>query len=205
MDKLKIISMNAQGLRDKNKRKDVFNFLKNKNASIYSVQDTNFTDEEMKTIYIDFGFTYYFNNNDSRSRGVATFISKNIDFNLSTEYADKGGNLLILDCRIDNKSLTLVNIYGPNKDTPDFYRHIKNKIQEFNNPCIMAGDFNLILNPSIDCYDYLHLNNPKARDAVFDLMLDSNLIDCWRDLNMEKKEFTWFKKIQIKKADWIFS
>ena len=200
MDKLKIISMNAQGLRDKNKRKDVFNFLKNKNASIYFVQDTHFTDEEMKTIYIDFGFTCYFNNNDSRSRGVATFISKNIDFNLSTEYADKGGNLLILDCRIDNKSLTLVNIYGPNKDTPDFYQHIKNKIQEFNNPCIMAGDFNLILNPSIDCYDYLHLNNPKARDAVFDLMLDSNLIDCWRDLNMEKKEFTWFKKNTNKKS-----
>ena len=186
--------MNAQGLSDKNKRKDVFNFLKNKNATIYFVQDTHFTDSEIKSIYIEFGYMCYFSNKDSRSRGVAIFISKKIDFKLISEDADNEGNLLILECLIDNKSLTLVNIYGPNKDSPEFYHCIKTKLQKFDNPCIMAGDFNLVLNPSIDCFNYLHINNPKARDAVLNLMLDNNLIDCWRDLNMEKKEFTWLKK-----------
>ena len=46
MDKVSILSVNAQGLGDKNKRKDVFNFLKEKKASIYFIQDTHFTDSE---------------------------------------------------------------------------------------------------------------------------------------------------------------
>jgi len=35
MNKVTILSVNAQGLGDKNKRKDVFNYLKDKKASIY--------------------------------------------------------------------------------------------------------------------------------------------------------------------------
>ena len=42
-----------------------------------------------------------------------------------------------------------------------------------NNPCIMAGDFNLVLNPNIDYHDYLHVNNPKARDSVLEIITDN--------------------------------
>ena len=52
----------------------------------------------------------------------------------------------------------------------------------------------------MDCYDYLHVNNPKARDTLLDIIRDDSLIDCWRDLNLEKKEFTWFRKNTNKKG-----
>ena len=200
MDKVTILSVNAQGLGDKNKRKDVFNYLKDKKASIYFIQDTHFTDIDRKNIYIEFGYTSFFSNYNSYSRGVAIFIDKRLDFKMNSVYTDNEGNLIILNCLISNKNITLVNLYGPNKDSPDFYKLLKDKIQEFNNPCIMAGDFNLVLNPTIDYHDYLHVNNPKARESVLELIIDNNLIDCWRDLNLEKKEFTWFKKNTNKKG-----
>ena len=58
--------------------------------------------------------------------------------------------------------------------------------KESNNPCVNAGDFNLILNPYTNRYDYLHVNTPKARNALLNMIVDDNLIDCWRDLDLEK-------------------
>ena len=60
---------------------------------------------------------------------------------------------------------------------------------------IMAGDFNLILNPEVDFVNYANLKNPKTRDEVLNLMIETNLIDVWRELNLEKKQFTWRRKI----------
>ena len=127
MDNITILSMNAQGLGDRNKRKDVLNFLKDKKAAIYFIQDTHFTDEDIKHIYTELGFTSYFSNYTSNSRGVAVFINNTLDFKMNSIFTDKEGNLIILDCLINNKNITLVNLYGPNKDSPDFYKLIKDK------------------------------------------------------------------------------
>ena len=62
-------------LETKKKRTDVFDFLK-KRGHIYFLQDKHFTDENMRQIYVDFGFEVYFNNGTSSSRGVAIFIEK---------------------------------------------------------------------------------------------------------------------------------
>ena len=102
--------MNAQGLEDKNKRKDVFNYLKDKKASIYFIQDTHFTDKDRKNIYIEFGYTCQFSNNNSNSRGVAIFINNTLDFKMNSIFTDNEGNLIILDCLINNKNITLVNL-----------------------------------------------------------------------------------------------
>ena len=55
-----IFSMNCQGLGDVNKRKDLFNFLKQKKYSIYFLQDTHFTEKEEKYIRSMWGFECFF-------------------------------------------------------------------------------------------------------------------------------------------------
>ena len=81
-----------------------------------------------------------------------------------------------------------------------FLKRILEQIEYTDAFSIVAGDFNLILNPEIDCYDYINSNqHPKAREEVLKLISQCNLIDCWRDQNVESKEYTWFKKILIKK------
>ena len=79
--------------------------------------------------------------------------------------------------------LTLINIYGPNRDDPDFYQGISNSIIKYNNPVILGGDFNLVIDPDMDLQDYVNVNNPKAREQVLNMMFEHNLLDVWRDLN----------------------
>ena len=66
--------------------------------------------------------------------------------------------------------------------------------------CILVGDFNLFMSPQKDYFNYLHVNNPKSRDKVLEIVLEYNLIDCWREEHIEERKFTWFKKNPIKQA-----
>ena len=52
----------------------------------------------------------------------------------------------------------------------------------------MAGDFNLVLNQEIDTYNYTSLNNPRAMNAVLEMIIQNSLIDVWREMNVEKKK-----------------
>ena len=51
----------------------------------------------------------------------------------------------------------------PNSDQPDFYYFIIDKIKEFGNTFyLIPGDFNLILQQSLDSYNYKNVNNARA-------------------------------------------
>ena len=54
---------------------------------------------------------------------------------------DKNGNFIILELNIERKNITLVNLYGPNEDKPEFYENNKQKLADFENEeVIMCGD-----------------------------------------------------------------
>ena len=196
-----IVSMNAQGLGDKGKRKDVINLFKSKKYSIVMLQDTHFTEAEEIYIRAQWGYESFFSSHNSQSRGVATFINNNFEFKINDILSDNEGNLLILNCNIGDKNITLINIYGPNRDNPTFYEQLQNKMTKYENSLfILGGDFNLILDPQLDCYNYININNPNARNKLLNCMIDNNLIDCWRENNLEAKEYTWFRRNPIKKA-----
>jgi len=193
--------MNVQGLGDREKRNDVINLLKSKKFSICMLQDTHFTVPEEKYIRSIWGYECFFSNNNSQSRGVATFINNTFDFKLISLEQDTNGNLLILNCKICDKQITLINIYGPNRDNPGFYQDVHERMSKYDNSLfIMAGDFNLILNPDTDAYNYVNLNNPNARNRVLNMITDHSLIDCWREDHIENREYTWFRRNPIKKA-----
>ena len=43
------------------------------------------------------------------------------------------GNFILLDMTVHNQHFTLVNLYGPNADNPNFYLEIVKKIEEIGN------------------------------------------------------------------------
>ena len=79
-EKLKICSMNCQGLGDSRKRRDIFNYLRKSNYSILCLQDTHFCKEKEKIIETEWGYKTYFNSLNSQSRGVAIFFNNNFEF-----------------------------------------------------------------------------------------------------------------------------
>ena len=47
---------------------------------------------------------------------------------------------------------------------------------------------------------YSNVNNPHARTKVLQIMSELDLIDMFRELNPEKRRFTWQRKNPIKQA-----
>ena len=77
--------------------------------------------------------------------------------------------------------LTLIVIYGPNKDDPMFYENLKDKLKNNENKLLtISGDWNLVLNHSMDTVGYVRENNIKAKKKVLELIEIFELIDPWR-------------------------
>ena len=117
-DGVKICSLNCQGLGDHQKRRDVLQYLRQSNYSIICLQDMHFTQSNERRIQQEWGYKAYFNSFDSKSRGVAIFLNNNFEFTVHNSFSDRSGNVLMLDVEILGKRMTIVNIYGPNKDEP---------------------------------------------------------------------------------------
>ncbi len=58
----------------------------------------------------------------------------------------------------------------------------------------------MVIDPEIDTINYVNVNNPNAREEVIALMNEMNLFDAWRELNMEKRMYSWHKKNSNKQA-----
>ena len=130
-------------------------------------------------------------------------VNNNFEIKVLREKKDNSGNFLALDTIIEGIKTTLITVYGPNQDSPDFFMKIQDAISLFDNDnYIICGDFNCVLNPKLD-YDssYKNINNPRARNTLLEIVENNGLIDIfsrstWRD----QKIYTWRKKTPIKQA-----
>ena len=71
---ISICSLNCQGLGDSKKRRDVINYLKDKNFSIICLQDTHFDKALESVICAEWGYKALFSSFCTNSRGTAIFL-----------------------------------------------------------------------------------------------------------------------------------
>ena len=193
-NEISIVSLNCQGLGDLRKRRDVFHYIRQKKHSIYFLQDTHFSPKLEQYIKAEWGYTAFFSSKNSNSRGVAILFDNNFEFKVKGTYKDTEGNVLMVHVYITlmNKDILLVNVYGPNRDDPEFYNVLNEQIKSKNIPnLICAGDWNLVLDPNKDYYNYRNVNNPRATEQLEKIMEDFALIDIWRTYNPLLERFTW--------------
>lgn len=197
----KILSYNTQGLQNLQKRVDVFDYLKERKNQIYCLQDTHFIKDNEANIIDQWGNSNcIFSNYKSNARGVAILFGKDLDYTINDKLIDENGNYIIVDITVSSKRMTLVNLYGPNRDDPNFFQNISNYIEDIgNNDVIICGDYNCVLDPDLDYYNYKSVNNVKARDKILEMINTKYLLDPFRELNPEHMKFTWRKKILVNK------
>ncbi len=87
----------------------------------------------------------FYANSDRESRGVAIAIKRNIVHTVDDIYKSPCQNILLLKLTIKGKQLVLGSIYGPNGNDPIFYGNLREKIELWNLPFVIGGDFNTIL------------------------------------------------------------
>ena len=142
----------------------------------------------------EWGYKIFMSGLTSNKRGVMILLNNNFQHDIGRVVTDPNGNFIILEISLKGKKITLVNIYGPNEDCPQFYLNIKQKVEEFDNEmAIICGDWNMIIDPDLDCENYKHINNPRARSVVREWLDLFDFIDAYRLNYDEKKEFTWRK------------
>jgi len=190
--RIKIGSFNVRGLADPVKRKDVFEWLREQDLTIACLQDVHFTDREIKKYEDEWGGKCIINGFTQASRGVAILIRRGIECAVQDEFKDERGNLLSVKLNIAGLEFVLVTLYGPNKDDPDFYVKLEHLVsQNSEHPIIICGDWNLVLNQVSDTRGYIRENNRIAREKVLQMIESQEMLDIWRTLHPEKKEYTW--------------
>ena len=77
--------------------------------------------------------------------------------------------------------ITIVNVYGPNIDTPNFYSHLGGLIEKSEQDYVLiCGDLNMVFEPDKDSHNYVNINNTRSREKFLDLLLIIllNKLDC---------------------------
>ena len=128
-------------------------------------------------------------------------FKNNFEFSVKKKKGDSDGNYLLLELAIEDKHILICCVYGPNNDTPTFYMKLQEHIDDFQTDnIIICGDFNLVLNPDIDYYNYKNVNNPNARQKVIELIEDNDYVDVYRQSHPDTLRYTWRKKNPLKQS-----
>ena len=117
---IKLCSFNCRGMQDYIKRKKIFHYMRNLENDVIFLQETH-SDKNDETFWkSQWGEFAWFASFSSNSRGVAILIRNSISVKVFSVFCDPNGRFLILNCKLNDVPVTLVNIYAPNNDDPDF-------------------------------------------------------------------------------------
>ena len=184
-------SVNCRGLAEKIKRGVIFSICKER-YDITVLTDIHCCLENESYWLGEWGYIGKFSSYSSRSRGVAVLFKNSLEFKINSEILDTNGNFVILDITIQDYRLTLVAIYGPNEDNPDFFQLLQSKICLYQNTSvIVVGDWNVVQNYDKDTFNYQSENNPRTQIKVHQIMNDLDLVDIWRVQQSSQKRFSW--------------
>ena len=96
----------------------------------------------------------------------------NIEYNIVSLFKDNNGNLISLDSIIiiSYFPVKIINLYAPNtnRNFLEFFGQVKEIIESSDKSYVMTcGDLIPVMDPTIDCYQYKHISNPKSKEKSF--------------------------------------
>jgi exonuclease III len=85
-----------------------------------------------------------------KQAGVAILISNKVEFKHTLIKRYKEGHSILIKGEIDQKEITIINLYAPNVSTPNFIKHTLKDLKAYiNSTTVVVGDFNIPLS-SVD-------------------------------------------------------
>ena len=149
--------------------------------------------------------TFYSSHKSGRRRGVAILLSNKLNFQLLSQIKDKEGRYILLKGKIDNKEVTLFNVYMPPGHDKSFITKIFNLlIKEATGVIICGGDWNVQLQ-KIDSTNQ-HKKKNQYSGIMRKMLKESGMIDIWRELHPTEKEFTFYSHphLEHSRIDYYF-
>ena len=114
MAALNIVTINAQGLQDKQKRMNFFQTLRNENFDVIAIQETHCDYNSLSAWKHEWGGNSVWTHYASDKAGVAILFNSKRNVNILAHSACNEGRILTVTAEIDSNIFQFVNIYGPN-------------------------------------------------------------------------------------------
>jgi len=189
-----IVSLNCNGIRDNNKRKQLFLWLNDKKYDIIFLQETHSTPADEISWKHEWGGEIFYSHGISNKRGVAILIKSQTCLEVKALKCHDGRSLL-LDTMVGGKNVLMVNIYGPNNDDVVFFQTVMADIIDME--ClnvIIGGDFNLVLNIDVDKKGGIGRTHTKCNEYLINMMENLQLKDIWRIQHPNINQYTWRRR-----------
>ena len=111
-----VCSFNVRGLGNKVKREQLFTWLKSSNHTFCLLQETHSGINTHKFWQQEWGHEAYFSGNSNNSEGIGILINPKVSFVVQKYTEIIVGRMQALEVIINEKEITLINLYGPNND-----------------------------------------------------------------------------------------
>ena len=191
-----LITFNVRGIRNRKKRKNIFHWLNSKQCNICFLQEAYCCQKDIAMWEKEYNGTFYYSTGTNHSKGVLIGISNRLDdiSEVKKIYSDEDGRILGVSIIVDEVKYNLWNVYAPNdeSDRKAFFEQVNNIIETYSiqGHTLLGGDFNTVLNPSLDKIGG-NVPNPMCADVLTTMLNEYDLTDIWRMRHGEEKRFTW--------------
>lgn len=202
------ITWNVKSLNHPIKRRKIFSHLKKLNAGIAFLQETHLRTADHSKIRGNWIGQVYHSNFNSKSRGTAILINKNIPFVMSKVEADPSGRYVIIVGRLYNTPVILANIYAPNWDNSEFFTNLLAQIPNIDTHyLILGGDMNCVLSPTLDRSSSATGNISKAAHVLKTFLNANQISDVWRFQNPTSRSYSFFSPVHgsYSRIDYFFA
>uniref|UniRef100_H3AH20 Endonuclease/exonuclease/phosphatase domain-containing protein n=1 Tax=Latimeria chalumnae TaxID=7897 RepID=H3AH20_LATCH len=163
------------------KQKKILTSLRAQHCDLAFLQETHLVAQE--AVKLRQSWVGSFN---SKSRGTAILLCKNLPILIISDYADLEGRYNIIEVKLDGHHMLLVCVYAPNKNDPEFFGRLAGKIREFGDlPMVLGGgDFNEVMDPITDQSKFRHGPVPGARRALQGMLFPNSSLESISDASI---------------------
>lgn len=192
---MKILSLNVKGLNSPQKRKRVSHFLEKQKADITCLQETHLRKKDSRLAKNAKLGKEYLCSIDKAKRGIIIYVKHHLESRQI--FCDSEGHFLGVEIIWNSVKILLLGIYGPQEGKSKFFKKFKRTVEELDYiNIIMLGDFNGVVDPQKDRCSRKKIKESQGKlpQSFFDFIDDWNLIEIWRHLYENQKNYTFYSE-----------
>ena len=139
----------------------------------------------------------FFSHGKTNSCGVAIGYYGKKSVELLNNFNDKSGRVLVIEVKIDNEVLLLINLYRANTENEQLntlsdLSNMLEKIDDINNKSIVfGGDLNLFFEVKLEAQGGNPVLKKKSLAKLIQIKEKFDLCDIWRVRNPNTKRYTF--------------
>ncbi|KAI5087491.1 hypothetical protein C0J45_22890, partial [Silurus meridionalis] len=201
------VSWNVKGLNGPTKRSRILAYLRKLKSEIIFLQETHLRISDQFRLRKPWVGRIFHSNFDSKARGTAILIHKNIQFTVSASIMDPQGRYVIVSGSLYHVPVLLVNVYSPNWDDVSFINKLVSILPDLNSHCmIFGGDLNTVMDPPLDRSNPRLLSRSKMAQALSTFFDQVGAVDPWRFLFPRSKAYSYFSQVHhsYSRIDYFF-